>query len=233
MTSLNFWTLLVGWPNLAAAAPLLRLSFTPKLVWGPEPSSMPCPLDAPVWSQLPSLLNCASGWVCLKPLTTAGALCDGVLDCWGYHAGMCVAGGERRPNLLLPSCPEDTQASRRRPADIFLPALAGSPAALDFAVTAPQRQETLALAETGAAAATLATRRRIWTRPKPVRTRAWCLCLYGGRGHRHLGQGCGHCFATHCPGCGRACWRGACCHDVRAVRFRACVSSSGSLAPPI
>ena len=47
-------TLLVGWPNLAAAAPLLKLSFTPKLVWGPEPSSMPCPLDAPVWSQLPS-----------------------------------------------------------------------------------------------------------------------------------------------------------------------------------
>ena len=109
--------------------------------------------------------------------------CDGVLDCWGYHAGMCVAGGERtlrhnavrdlvcswaeraglrpekeRPNLLLPTCPEDTQTGRRRPADVFLPALAGSPAALDFAVTAPQRQETLALAgrETGAAAAAYA-----------------------------------------------------------------------------
>ena len=38
---------------------------------------------------------------------------------------------------------------------MYLPALAGSPAALDFAITAPQRQEALAIAsrETGAAAA--------------------------------------------------------------------------------
>ena len=34
----------------------------------------------------------------------------------------------------------------RRPADIFLPALSGFPTALDLAVTAPQRQETLARA---------------------------------------------------------------------------------------
>ena len=39
-----------------------------------------------------------------------------------------------------------------------MPSLAGSPAALDFAITAPQRQETLALAgqEAGAAAAAYA-----------------------------------------------------------------------------
>ena len=37
--------------------------------------------------------------------------------------------------------------------DVFLPALAGSPAALDFAVTDPQRQE----ASAGAAAAAYAT----------------------------------------------------------------------------
>ena len=34
----------------------------------------------------------------------------------------------------------------RRPADIFLPSLSGGPAALDLAVTAPQRQESLAQA---------------------------------------------------------------------------------------
>ena len=105
--------------------------------------------------------------------------CDGVLDCHGHHAGMCVAGGERtqrhnavrdlvfawteraglrpekeRTGLLLPQCPDDTQSARRRPADVYLPALSGSPAALDFAITAPQRQGTLAMAgrATGAAA---------------------------------------------------------------------------------
>ncbi|CAE7571396.1 unnamed protein product [Symbiodinium natans] len=57
-----------------------------------------------------------------------------------------------RPGLLLP------HLARRRPADIYVPSLAGSPAALDFAITAPQRQETLALAgqEAGAAAAAYA-----------------------------------------------------------------------------
>ena len=106
--------------------------------------------------------------------------CDGILDVQNYHAGMCAAGGERtqrhhalrdlifvwaergglrpereRPGLLLPQSPHDTSNSGRRPADIYLPALAGAPAALDFAVTAPQRQETLVQAsQQGAAAAT-------------------------------------------------------------------------------
>ena len=38
------------------------------------------------------------------------------------------------------------KSARRRPADVFLPAFAGSPSALDFAIAAPQRQETLAQA---------------------------------------------------------------------------------------
>ena len=110
-------------------------------------------------------------------------LCDGVLDRHSHHAATCVAGGERtlrhnsvrdvlytwldragfrpekeRPGLLLPQSPDDTHLARRRPADIYVPSLAGSPAALDFAITAPQRQETLALAgqEAGAAAAAYA-----------------------------------------------------------------------------
>eukprot|EP00435_Cladocopium_sp_Y103_P044732 s3076_g12.t1 len=41
---------------------------------------------------------------------------------------------------------EDGHSARRRPADVFLPAFAGSPSAIDFAITAPQRQETLAQA---------------------------------------------------------------------------------------
>ena len=108
----------------------------------------------------------------------------GILDRHGLHASMCVAGGERsqrhnavrdlvcawaeraglrpekeRAGLLLPQSPEDTHSARRRPADVYLPALAGSPAALDFAITAPQRQEALAIAsrETGAAAADYAS----------------------------------------------------------------------------
>ena len=78
-------------------------------------------------------------------------LCDGVLDIHNYHAGMCVAGGERtqrhyvvrdivcawahraglrpereRPGLLLPQSPEDSHrchSARRRPADVFLASL--------------------------------------------------------------------------------------------------------------
>ena len=50
-----------------------------------------------------------------------------------------------RPGLLLPQSQEDTHSSARRPADICVPSLSGSPTALDFAITAPQRQETLAL----------------------------------------------------------------------------------------
>ena len=80
-----------------------------------------------------------------------------ILDRFSHHAGVCVAGGERvhrhyavrdllfswaekaglhsekeRPGLLLPQTPEDVQSGRRRPADVFLPALAGGPAALEL-----------------------------------------------------------------------------------------------------
>jgi hypothetical protein len=102
-----------------------------------------------------------------------------IMDMLSHHAGSCIAGGERtqrhhavrdvvftwaakaglhpekeRPSLLLPQHPDDMRTAHRRPADVYLPALAGSPAALDFAVTAHQRPETLALAsnQTGAAA---------------------------------------------------------------------------------
>ena len=106
-------------------------------------------------------------------------LCDSVLDQYSHHASMCMAGGERtqrhhavsdlvyawaqrgglrpereRPGLLLPASPDDTSSNaNRRPADVYLPAFAGSPTAFDFAITAPQRQETLAQASRRTAAA--------------------------------------------------------------------------------
>jgi len=93
-------------------------------------------------------------------------LCDAVLDRKGLHSRTCCAGGEKvtchntvrncvfrtaktaalrpeleRAGLLLPSRPDDSDNTLRRPADVYLPAwLNGSPAALDFAITAPQRQ---------------------------------------------------------------------------------------------
>ena len=104
--------------------------------------------------------------------------CDGVLDALSLHAATCSAGGERalrhnavrdllcrwaeraglcpekeRPGLLLPQRPEEAGNALRRPADVYLPCLRGSPAALDLAITAPQRQETLAQAGNKALAA--------------------------------------------------------------------------------
>ena len=93
-------------------------------------------------------------------------LCDDVLDRFGHHSRRCCAGGDRvirhngvrriifnlcckaglrpeveKPGLLLPARPS-AAGSQRRPADVYLPCwTAGLPAALDFAVTAPQRQD--------------------------------------------------------------------------------------------
>jgi len=96
--------------------------------------------------------------------------CDGVLDVKCHHARMCTGGADRtlrhhavrncagcifhaaglnpvleRPGLL-PASPDDAApTSRRRPADVYLPTWTnGAPAALDFAVTSPQRQEAMA-----------------------------------------------------------------------------------------
>ena len=101
--------------------------------------------------------------------------CDAVLDKFSYHSASCVAGGERvqrhnalRDHLFLwadlaglkpekekPHRPDETVAARR-PADIFLPAFAGFPTALDLAVTAPLRSESLSEAGSVATAAAAA-----------------------------------------------------------------------------
>jgi hypothetical protein len=108
-------------------------------------------------------------------------LCDAVMDQKLRHAHMCVAGGERtarhhgarnivfqaarasclnpeleKSNILLPARPDDDDASRRRPADVYIPTGWNGPAmALDLAVTAPTRQDIVVeAARTPLAAAT-------------------------------------------------------------------------------
>ena len=104
--------------------------------------------------------------------------CNGVLDTFCHHAAVCAAGGERtlrhnaardvlcywaeraglqpekeKAGLLLPQRPEYVAFARRRPADVFVPSLSGSPTALDLAITAPQRAESLSEAGTQGGAA--------------------------------------------------------------------------------
>eukprot|EP00973_Karenia_brevis_P069800 9704853-Karenia_brevis.AAC.1 len=88
------------------------------------------------------------------------------MDCKAHHAGVCTAGGDKtrahhgarnqagrfassaghcpeleKPGLLQPS-PEQPGATGRRPADVYLPSWRdGTPAALDFAITSPHRQD--------------------------------------------------------------------------------------------
>ena len=109
-------------------------------------------------------------------------LCDQVLDTRGHHARICCAGGDRvlrhnrvrnenfrfcctagahpeleKYGLLLPSRPSDGARSLRRPADVYLPCWTGGfPAALDFAVTAPQRQGIVSIAAVESIAAATA-----------------------------------------------------------------------------
>ena len=108
--------------------------------------------------------------------------CDAVADRRAHHPRVCSAGGDRtlrhnalrnfifrraaaaglnpeleKARVLLPPRPGANQAqARRRPADVYLPSwVAGAPAALDFAVTSPARQDIVAqAAETALAAAT-------------------------------------------------------------------------------
>jgi len=95
-------------------------------------------------------------------------VCDAVLDTKGRHAGTCAGAGDRtcrhhaarnevglfattagmhleleKPGLLPPS-PDTPGSNLRRPADVFLPSWSGgAPAALDLAITSPQRLDVL------------------------------------------------------------------------------------------
>ena len=117
-------------------------------------------------------------------------LCDAVMDSRGIRASACTCGGDKtaghnaarnlvhhyaaragcRPELeragLLPPRPDEVdQRNARRPADVYIPMWkAGSPAALDLAVTSPQRQAALMLAsgEAGAAAKSYEVRKRMF-----------------------------------------------------------------------
>jgi len=107
-------------------------------------------------------------------------VCEGVSDCKGHHARKCAGGGDRvrrhngvrnligqfaseakqrptleKPGLLQPR-PGQISAQLRRPADVYLPSWqGGQAAALDVAITSPQRLDIRTEASTrmGAAAA--------------------------------------------------------------------------------
>ena len=105
--------------------------------------------------------------------------CDAILDSFGRHAELCMAAGDHTachnvarnivgrfacnaglsPTLekaeLLPPRPDDPASSNlRRPADVYVPSWDfGSPAAFDFAIVSPQRQDVLSQASQSSGAA--------------------------------------------------------------------------------
>ena len=118
-------------------------------------------------------------WLPLYPRDQYCPCCDAVLDTHGNHARLCMAAGDvvachnavrnktgrfcasaghapslERPGLLPPRPDDPSNSNLRRPADVFLPAWThGSPAALDFAIVSPQRQDVLAQSAERAGAA--------------------------------------------------------------------------------
>jgi hypothetical protein len=127
-------------------------------------------------------------WMSVYPHDRFCPCCDTVLDTKGAHARLCMAAGDvvachngvrnltgrfaesagHAPTLeqaqLLPPRPDDpTGANLRRPADVYLPSwIHGSPAALDFAVVSPLRQDIMiqAAERAGAAATAYETHKR-------------------------------------------------------------------------
>ena len=106
--------------------------------------------------------------------------CDGVCDVKGRHSQLCAGAGDRNlrhysarnlvgrfasaggfnPELekpgLLPPGPDNLGPNSRRPADVYIPSWSqDAPAALDLAISSPQRQAALAqdFREVGQAAA--------------------------------------------------------------------------------
>ena len=106
-------------------------------------------------------------------------LCDEVLDVKGFHARTCMCGGDKiaghnaarnltgryvaaaglgptleKSDLLPPRPDHPSETGRRRPADVYIPSWEfGTPAALDLAITSPQRQVSLGAASLASGAA--------------------------------------------------------------------------------
>ena len=127
-------------------------------------------------------------WIATHPHDHFCPSCDMISDRFGLHCRRCTTGGDitachhSARNLvcrfaesagqnptpeqahLLPPRPDDpTGSNLRRPADVYLPTwVHGQPAALDLAITSPQRQEVLAQASriAGFAATEYETRKR-------------------------------------------------------------------------
>ena len=96
---------------------------------------------------------------------------------WADRAGLRPE--KERQGLLLPQSPEDMQSARRRPADVYLPALAGLLPHLISPSRRPSGRRLWPKRPEGREQPrppTRATRKLISTQPGPARTRAWCLC---------------------------------------------------------
>ena len=175
--------------------------------------------------------------------------CDGIMDCHSLHAGVCIAGGERtqrhnavrnllcswadraglqpereRPGLLLPQRPGEVGLERRRPADVYLPSFQGSPTALDVAVTACQRMETLTEAGRHAGVAAAAYAR---TKESHLDTARVCAAQ-GVQFQPMVLEGTG----TWEPGASRVLWNIARAAASSAGALRGCTQPSGQGGAP-
>ena len=156
--------------------------------------------------------------------------CDGIMDMLPRHAGSCISGGERiqrhhavrdvvftwaaraglyfekeRPSLLLPQHPDDMRSAHWGLADVYLPALAGFPAACDFAVTAQAARDPCSCKESDRRSC----RHLCSSQGKPLTAAlcasqgVGCLCPDGGWSHGALENWCRSNAPTHRCGGGR------------------------------
>ena len=146
--------------SLKVPQPRLGLSSALRLSRGPGPSWPQSRLVASAWTLPRSWLNCGSACTSRTALRTRGApaatascivircmqapaLQEESEPCGIMPPGTSSVGGQTRPvstqkekpGLLLPQRPEDAGQAGRR-------SLSGFPAALDLAITAPQRPES-------------------------------------------------------------------------------------------
>ena len=88
------------------------------------------------WTAFPSML------VLVRQVgnVRCGTMLSVTLSTSGLRGQVCNQNGR---SLVCSQRPEETGLGRRRPADVFVPSLAGIPTTFDIAVTAPQRSESL------------------------------------------------------------------------------------------
>ena len=206
------------WSPWTLPLPASKPACTTCWMWPVGTSNSPKDLDRPRNPSVgsipsgPGLLECLAHW--LHP-HGASSLCGWIAGtaanarCWCGHVVPSLRCCLRPPRppwrdvyrwwWAHPTAPHCSNNAQRRPADVYLPTFAGSPAALDFATTAPQ--QTLAQASRHTAAAAEAYARHKETQIYPD----------GGWMHRCLGRGSAEGLETLGPGSRHPDGGGACC----------------------